>query len=723
MGRQRKKIPLRIKEKNLNPTPAGIDFKDIFDVREKKGLTYRVYLNVSQQEKDLIKQKKGFQSMGLKKELFYLKNVSNFPKLCRELGIVFAEMCIEDKIILSDALRLNNSIDRFLCFLKETKINIKTFRELNPDLMIKYRNHLRNDSQTSPNNKGVLHRNFIRLIKFAKRRDGINFTPDNFVLPIYRTERTTPIPILSDFIIYQIICFAVNDCETIMKRYEYFQGVNGQGKPVEPRKKTSWTIENFAWLYVHVFKCAQPPFKLENEILQYKTTVKKYIGGNLVKLIKSKSVEEWKELSTKGKDPRYIKQKARSIEDIIATWKNSLSFIYNGNRLLKNKNISKYFEILAKQNKNKLKDFIPVNENKPEDFIPNLWGQTYIHAFLQHEVPTIDTLLPFFLVFSLFTGRNHEVIKSWKRTTKQGFRVQDINYNSDIIDKNSIVMMGVKARGKKGDIEEDPITIDINGMLYRYLCFIIKYTKPLANFIESPSADDLWLAIAKNNYTPYSKPFDGNLHMAMTKFCDRHKIIDDESSRLKVVDTRAFRKVYITQEMLTHLYKHKNFASLAEKLKTSLKHKTFDTTVSHYLANDKTNQTIDTAIITLQEHLIDQSLDKANLMDNSPYDEPRIGKPTALSRGCNMDVNCDDYDLCLGCPSSRAYEEHLPRICARIKQYESRKKEMLDEEWDNEYLSKYQRANSVLTRWSNQNKVSEAWKLAESGTIPMPPLN
>ena len=143
-------------------------------------------------------------------------------------------------------------------------------------------------------------------------------------------------------------------------------------------------------------------------------------------------------------------------------------------------------------------------------------------------------------------------------------------------------------------------------------------------------------------------------------------------------------------------------------------------------------QTIDAAIVVLQEKFIDESKAYCRLMDEVGADESRAGTSTVFSR-CSSDEqeadekhvrqhNCGDYDFCLGCSRSRVYEEHLPRICARVLQYEQKQNELDTNTWNSKYQKKYLRAQDVLGRWSKKEQVEAAWLHAKSGSITLPSI-
>lgn len=89
----------------------------------------------------------------------------------------------------------------------------------------------------------------------------------------------------------------------------------------------------------------------------------------------------------------------------------------------------------------------------------------------------------------------------------------------------------------------------------------------------------------KSFYTtdPFSKAIRG--------FMGRHEIweieADDNGSpvrqRLKSLDSRRFRKVFASKEMLKFMGEAQNFEELCASLMHALNHKDFDTTLSKYI--------------------------------------------------------------------------------------------------------------------------------------------
>jgi hypothetical protein len=96
------------------------------------------------------------------------------------------------------------------------------------------------------------------------------------------------------------------------------------------------------------------------------------------------------------------------------------------------------------------------------------------------------------------------------------------------------------------------------------------------------------------------------------------------------------------------------------------------------------------------------------------------------SRDLSSNEICIDWDNCLQCKNSQIYEEHLAKICFRIKQYKKMKDIMTLFEWENNFKVKYDIANDALSKWietgGKQEDIDYAWKLVEENKVFLPDI-
>ncbi|EJG1803646.1 hypothetical protein BS057_RS10705 [Vibrio parahaemolyticus] len=708
---------------NIQDAEGFYPYRLKYEVKDRRNNITRVFLGaVPNHHKDNANR-----TIGSRKKTFHHQHIAKHPDLCREFAIVSATHAINSRHSVSQIQTDLSAISMFFQFLESNDKKVSSFHDFCTDLMAEYRSYIREQPFSEDSSYKGAHYHPIKTmlsITMGTRRG-----PDPFEIPIYQVDLNTRrhLQTYSDMVMYQIIAAAYYDCVAIMDAVEEFEGYVRRGTPQtrvygSKIKERSWNLENFAWFYVNILELNRPPysqaFAEKTKVRNHGSMVKTHLGLSTIALIKSKTDDEWKKLALKGHDPRGQHQRITqaSKADLAATWRSEASFLTNGFDKLKNARTLKHYQTYKFFSRDDLLVFL-----KPP------FSDHIGHAFLQRELPTKNTLLPFFILFSIYTGRNSEVMHTWKRTTSEGKCILSLEYNADPLNTDAVLIEGWKYRGKRHKKEKDDVSVEVDSLLYSLLEFVIKYTKPLADYQGS---NDIWLYMAIDG--TYSVCSYRNKHRrALKDFCNRHKIYDESGEQLESIDARLFRKVFITHELLTHINQHTSFEDLATDLQKKMGHKSFDTTFSNYLNNDTSTASIDSAIVALQRQLLIEAKAQCALMDSATAEDERIGLPTLQARCTPPNAsetnrtahNCEDYDYCLGCKRSRVYEEHIPRICARLLQYESKKSEMDEQQWLLEFHDKHTRAHDVLERWSKKAQVERAWEQARNGKIKMPVLS
>lgn len=329
---------------------------------------------------------------------------------------------------------------------------------------------------------------------------------------------------------------------------------------------------------------------------------------------------------------------------------------------------------------------------------------------------------------------------SWKRRYKvKGYNISPLDWK-DPFDPRRCRIRGYKGRGKgRASIEIDDTYVSISDEgIYPVLKFFLWYSEPLSQLVNSKSEDSLWLYFNSNTFIDYAA--DGVFSADAKKFLLRHEIWDlgtDEhgnltKQRILTLDSRRFRKVYATRELLKAIGEARNYQELHASLANSLNHRDFDTTLSRYLALGAARTITDIATFTLQQKYLEEArkfrgvrVQKGRAAD--PHEVPGFyascsdpSDPDYEGAIVLADSKCHEYDMCLGCSQSRVFEQHLPRIAKRILQYESMRPTLADERWEIEYGRKHARAHDLLSNWSDQEAVFKAWADAKSGAIYLP---
>lgn len=366
----------------------------------------------------------------------------------------------------------------------------------------------------------------------------------------------------------------------------------------------------------------------------------------------------------------------------------------------------------------------------------------HLNRLAEREVPSKKSLFPFLLFFLIFAGKNLEVVLGWRRIYKfKGFSVSPLEWK-DPLDPGKCRLRGYKSRGKgRSIIEADDTYVTIsNEGVYPVLEFLLWYTEPLSKRVDPIFADSMWLYFGKNKILDYSDSL--MFSTDAKKFLQRHEIWDLSADangnltkeRILNLDSRRFRKVYASRELLKAVSEAKNYQELHEALANALNHKSFDVTLGSYLSLGQARTITDIATFTLQQKYLDEARIFRGVMVNNDEKTTHLGLPGFFA-GCadpedpdyegaiaDSGSKCKEYDMCLGCRQSRVFEQHLPRIASRIIQYEALRENMGHEQWEIEYGRRHARAHHLLASWSDQDLVAKAWVSAESGEVSLPAI-
>lgn len=354
-----------------------------------------------------------------------------------------------------------------------------------------------------------------------------------------------------------------------------------------------------------------------------------------------------------------------------------------------------------------------------------IWG-FYVKKKKANEVNLVQNQITWCLANLLMmqTGVNKEVALSIPSLGEDGksilLRSDTLFTNEDGI-SDEIELYGFKE--KVGSSRKKTVTFSIvkDSPLYEMLVDYERYFKLDSN----------------GPFFEFNKHFGQAWSKAggMVDFLSVYPIFDENGEQVTSVITKKFRKVFASGQLLDRIKNIKNANDLAEKIREDLNHGSLDTTLTHYLL--KTNiglGVIDTAIATITS---DRLAEAIKFKGQIPLTENvKVKKtvymcdcedPTNPSHDVSIAAECKHYDLCLGCERSVVTKDHLPYICTRILQYE--KERLIDPNiWPATFENLWCIALDTLDQYvakdklNGQRYVDEAWELARTGQISLPPI-
>lgn len=589
-----------------------------------------------------------------------------YPWAVKAFGTALKTMCFEKKWSMATASYCRVAAGRFLRFCSTENILLNGPEDLTYSLLCQYRVHLRTVDMKS-SYKGSQFRYVGHLFQ---RLMGTRYLSKPWSLPKYSSDTSDALPMYSDAVMHQLVSACISDIDLVMRRSKEYQALIPHcfGKETEKRGSGIYSVKKAVREYVENFSPRSEASKFFSHI-----SVRQSFSGNL--------------------------------------------------------------HFYRRKNENFVSDLSAVLDDVDEK--GNLQGGRLIDL-LQRDVATIQTLLPFYLLFLIYTGRNKETANTWKRRYKVKNQWLSPLEWADSLSPDKLILRGTKSRGKgRATVEIDDVHIKKSTVgLYPLLEFVIWFSEPLEKFADPKERDFLWLGM-DGKYRTKVLGSDSSYIFAVGEFLKRHQISEFiprkgggfKKELLSGIDTRRFRKNFAVRELMEAVSDCANHQELANTLRNSLKHGSFDTTIGSYLSHDTTMASRDVAIFTLQSEMLETARRFRGTLND---DGPRSGEPVILARCSDPsspdfemanqadDGHCSEYDMCLGCSRSAVFEEHLPRIAMRIIQYEEERDGMSQAAWDAEYGQKHARAHDVLNSWSDQEAVNDAWTSAKEGEITLP---
>jgi hypothetical protein len=604
--------------------------------------------------------------LGNHHRFFCSEHKDEFPWAVNAMGRGLKTVCFESRCSKAEASYKRNAVGLFFEFCRRKQVQLNGPEDLNFLLMCEWRADMRSVDMDSRYKSAM----FRRCSVVIERIMGTPLMPNTFVLPVYTSDAPEALAPYSDAVMYQLISAVTSDIEALMYNAKEFSQI----------------MEDPNLNSVYAF---------------------------------------------------YDEYSSR----VFDVYRNELSFRASDVNLTSFTSAQYQLDLLEW-------NWEPANQSVFEESFPyvcpnpKLPGTYHLMTLAEREVPSRESLFPFLVFLLIFSGKNLEVVTTWKRRYMvKGFAVSPLDWK-DPFDPNKCRLRGYKGRGKgRGVIETDDtyVTISDDG-IYPILSFLLWYTEPLSAMATPKTADSLWLYFRKDKAWDYHQ--EGIFYSDAKKFLMRHEIWDlktDASGnltkeRVTNLDSRRFRKVFADKELLKAIGESRNHQELHATLSNALNHKSFDTTLGSYLAQGASRKITDIAIFTLQHKYLEEARKFRGVMLSKSEQSASTdvagfyascADPTEPDfEGAMVETgsSCHEYDMCMGCGQSRVFEQHLPRIATRILQYESLRPTMSGERWETEYGRKHARAHDLLTKWSDQDVVAEAWASANSGAVFLPAI-
>jgi len=357
------------------------------------------------------------------------------------------------------------------------------------------------------------------------------------------------------------------------------------------------------------------------------------------------------------------------------------------------------------------------------------------HDVFSIKYPTAKKLIPFILFWMLQTGSNPEAIVNMKRKEKGINGTIDIGEMSPLGD--TPVIRSFKNRGSK-DYYWFALNPNEKGGLYTHFTFLKSFLQLLWDEDDNTAKEkESWPFWVYYSPMKQKKVIDlswSTLKFQLNNFIKENQIILPNGDILKTLEPSRFRNTFITMVDLA--------GSSIDEIQEWIKHGDFDTRFKFYDNSPDQRSRNFRAVHAIQEDIIENARNfKGKIVNGSLKLSIKNKEINATyTCGCSnpekpsydgakkipQDDICIDWDMCLFCSNSRVFEEHLPRICARILQYESYQKKMTSDEWENNFGMKHVVAHDTLKKWiedgGEEQDINNAWELARSGKIVLPPM-
>lgn len=321
------------------------------------------------------------------------------------------------------------------------------------------------------------------------------------------------------------------------------------------------------------------------------------------------------------------------------------------------------------------------------------------------------------------TGVNKEVVLTIPSKAEDGRSILargDTVFVKKLGTETDIHLYGTKSRTGKSSMKLIPVIISKSSPIYEMLIDYERYVK-----------------VGDGPFFEFNKHFIETWNLAgqtCVNLFESYPVIDESGKQLSSINSRKFRKVFASGQLLDRMENIKDMNELAETLRNDLNHGNLDTTLTNYIMKSTVGRSaIDIAIATITGGKLNDLKCKSQIEGRKPVPFKKkvflchCADPQNPSHDVAIADECRHYDLCLGCEQSIITKEHLPYICLRIAQYEA-EREKDQNIWPALYEDKWCIAHDALARYIEKDKmngrhlVDEAWITARQGRITLPPI-
>jgi hypothetical protein len=321
------------------------------------------------------------------------------------------------------------------------------------------------------------------------------------------------------------------------------------------------------------------------------------------------------------------------------------------------------------------------------------------------------------------TGVNKEVVLTIPSKAEDG---RSILTRGDTVfvkkdgTETDIHLYGTKSRTGKSSMKVIPVIISKSSPIYEMLIDYERYIKV---------GDGPFFEFNRNFIETWSSAAQPSVNLF-----EAYPVTDESGQQLSSINTRKFRKVFASGQLLDRMKNIKDMNELAAMLRDDLNHGNLDTTLTNYIMKSTVGRSvIDIAIATITGGKLTDLKCKSQIEGRKPVPFKKkvflchCVDPQNPSHDVAIADECRHYDLCLGCEQSIITKEHLPYICLRIIQYEA-EREKDQQIWPALFEDKWCIAHDALARYIEKNKkdgrhlVDEAWITARQGRITLPPI-